>query len=573
MTKILSFLSWFLLAAMAGVPLASYCLSALMDFNITDAYMTVLITCGVFLAVAVILMGVRALFRFLASKCRIRVHYQKLWEVILICLLTGVYFLLRYYGIRTFGFGSAAGEEYQAAFVGNDFTLPGGLFSVNTAYIALLHGVLMLLGNAESWALLLQIILLYFAGLFAFLGTRKLYGRIAGISAAVLVWFLPESYLNSASLSDGILFLFLFFFVFDVIADMLISQGKWQIGKCLVAGLFAGLLCFLSVYGLFLAVLAVCLLICKDSCTAQKDKLRTFLLFIITTAVVFAVSVCVYVSWNLQAALTYAADYFVTPFAASMENGIDFMLRSISSYILTNVILGVLIFAHLISIPTKDRKLGISLALTTCAFIVYSYFAAGEALLEMTRYSLFILLGATGLSVLLSAHSVMNAEDGEGEEEAEDADVDPADDSEEESHQLPTVSSVAGEEASEVPTVSGVTGKKSACKIPEKDADRTSAEKEADRKPAGKNATGIGKVIVPQSWEEETVPRVDQIANAPGKGRVIHPMPKDPSDLPGTSLLTRKKRVKKELDYPMAVPDELMHYDIEVSDTDDFDVS
>ncbi|MCR5032685.1 MAG: hypothetical protein K6A92_07475 [Lachnospiraceae bacterium] len=539
-TKILSFLSWFLLAAMAGIPLASGCLSVIMDFNITDAFLTVGITCGVFLAVALILIGIRALFRFLASKWKIREHYQKLWEVVLICLLSGAFFILQYVIFSGLGFTATDASGYHTAFVGETFSLPVGIYKLETVYIGLLHGLLMVLGNSVSWALLMQVILLYFAGLFAFLGTRKLYGRLAGLTSGLLVWFLPESYMYSRMLNGGILFLFAFFFSFDLMADMLRSEGKWQIGKALLAGFFTGLLCLLHFWGVLMLPLCLFLLVCRDSYTAEVHKVRTFLLYAVTCVITFSVAVFMECAWNVNHALSQFTAYFTEAFYIVNRSGFSFLLENIRLDFITNGILAVLIFAHLISIPTKDRKLGISLALTTCLFMAATWFTKAEDALEIIRYCLFVLLGATGLSVLLSAHAEAAREEEALEEEALEAEASAKKDA------VRTIYPKSSEHAGE-------------------DVTQKSAEAMAPEIKAGQLAPEEG-------YEEASVPSVAEIVS--GKAtRSVLPQKKDPSSRIIAPLPGPKKRVKKEMDYPLKVSEDLMHYDVEISEDDEFDVS
>lgn len=235
-------------------------LSLLDGTPVTDTYVQIGIVCFSFVLAA----GVFFLCRRLFATCPVQTagtaqSSKRMWEVFLAVLLLSTGLFLRIYFI---GNGGEEAAYYETARVTGEAVIPIA-HGAQYFYVLLLRGLFIFTGNHFSAGVMLQIGLQMAAAVVWYFAVRRLFGAVASLILLTGVMLFPESIKESLFYSPKMLFLLLYGIVLLMLGRFLLRQCygkpfKWySFVQTFLMGSCIGFLAYLDVMGLTLLIPAV----------------------------------------------------------------------------------------------------------------------------------------------------------------------------------------------------------------------------------------------------------------------------------------------------------------------------
>lgn len=463
-----------------------------------------------------------------------------LLEALGFAVLLGVGVFLRCYFLCNTGEDTAYFQEaayFETAKVTGSGITPIA-HGIQYFYVVLLRGLFFLFGNHFFAGIVLQMILQSVAVLVWYLVIRKITGAVAAITFLAGMMLLPQSVKSGLVYSPKYLYLLLAGIVFWGIVSILkreyiLKALKWYsyIATFLV-GMGIGLLVYLDVTGLifFVPVLALCFVGQKEDVEkiATKKKVSRILLQAVTVIVGFGLAAILFLyidAWQSSSSIKEVFTAWCTLFQYKGIGTIPAVFLYESAQWIHVGILFLLVLGVPAFFVQKKKEIQLVWAfMLTAAGVVHAggFYAQGMNCDSLLLVLVLALTGA-GLQALVSKDIPVEKPVAEMVEETEQTD------NSAEVAATPTESEELKE--TEVSVESEEIKKTEVLAEPE-----TAIETEPAAEP--ENET-----------EQESKPRF-----------IENPLP-----LP-------KKHVKKTMGYRLEVSEDQMKYDIEVSDTDDFDI-
>lgn len=172
-------------------------------------------------------------------------------ESLIAVILFGVGFFLRIKGISTAGEDAA---YYELAKVAEGQSIPAVVHGAVYFYLQLLHLVYLIFGNNFIAGVWLQIVLYMIASFILYRGIRKMAGVLSSVITLGFLLLAPTTIEESLSLSPEILFMAVFAIGVYCCAGCI--NGRKGPVVCIMTGLLIGVVCYLDVIGVVLALIA-----------------------------------------------------------------------------------------------------------------------------------------------------------------------------------------------------------------------------------------------------------------------------------------------------------------------------
>lgn len=275
----LGYLLWALYAVAVCIGFAGVSYTALNAAIVLDPYIRVgLIILG-FATSAGIFFLVRRLLKIFANSDKKSVIARLVEEAVVAFLFLGVGLFLRIYFWES-GFEETA--YFDTAKV-TEAAIPAIAYGAEYAYVLMLRGLFLVLGNHFKAGILLQIVLQMTAAGVWYFAIRKLCGAVAAL-AALGAWMLYPGFIRESLLySPRMLYLLLFGIGLLAVSGFLTKEKKqtvWILG--VVCGIYIGFLAYLDIAGL-------CLLlpVLYAMCTGNRRFVQSVLLFAFMLITVF----------------------------------------------------------------------------------------------------------------------------------------------------------------------------------------------------------------------------------------------------------------------------------------------
>lgn len=216
---ILSVVLWFIYAIAVGTGMVGTAMTVLLPEN--GSHMTGLVIAGVWLAVTglVVYLLHRLLERTTGQRNGTGHQLWLIAEGVLFVALIAAGIVLRTGEVMSYDITGESGNVwFDAVKVTETTQIPQVVHGAVYFYLQVLHGLLVLLGNKMSAALILQVILQILTGIFLYFAVRKMSGAVAAM-LAMGYWMLRPVLSDAVILGPEPLYLLL-----------------WTIGLCAVAG-------------------------------------------------------------------------------------------------------------------------------------------------------------------------------------------------------------------------------------------------------------------------------------------------------------------------------------------------
>ncbi len=505
----------------------------LQNSPIKNMYLQAGIVCFGFLLMAGLFLLCRLFYKRTAvhKEMRKQTFSAILWEAFLAVLFLGTGLFLRIY------FMANGGEEaayFETARVTGEGLIPlahGAQF----IYVVLLRGFFYLIGNYYSAGILLQIFLQIILAIIWYFAAKRIWGRMVSMILLAGIMLFPFSITESIYYSPKMLYLILYGLVFLMIGRFLTNHHKnislkwysWL--HTIIMGMGIGILTYLDITGLTLLIPVIFLCLVKraegDNRSSGKVAGQVFLQLLLAVAGCFlTVFVFMYVDAKLCGStvdkifLTYCTLFAPKGQVDVLE--LFLALTSIEKYLLL-----LIVFMFLFGIPaffTKKKEEIQMLSFLWMLGISVIYAGNFNARGMNSEYLLFmsvLLLLGTGIQAMFLG-------DGIKQEKTE----------------MSLVNTEMMKEA----------------EINKAAISEAVVSKAVVSKAVVSNSV-INKAEINKKIKEEREPKVETEIKQTIK-YIENPLP-----LP-------KKHVKKKMDYHREVTSDQMHYDIEVSEADDYDL-
>ena len=488
-------------------------------------YIQIGITVLSFGLVAGIFVGIRKLSGIMAMQKHL------LWEALIFTVFLGAGVFLRCCFLYHTGEGTEYFKEaayFEAAKVTGSAVAPIA-HGAQYFYVVLLRGLFWLFGNHFFAGLVLQIVLQSAATVIWYLAIRKMTGAAAALTFLTGVMFLPQSIESGLRYSPKYLYLLLAGIVFCSIIGVLkreyiLKPLKWySYVMTLLAGAGIGLLTCLDITGLIflIPVLALGCVSVKEGTEKIALKKKLMRVGLQTTAIIagFCLAACLFLYVDALQSASSMGKVFAAWCTLFQYKGIG-TIPAVFLYEGAQWIHVGILFLLVLSIPAffvrKKQEIQLLwMLLLAAAGIIHAggFYAQG---MNCDSLLLFLVLALTGAGIqALTAKEVQPVNEELSEEAGSSKEPEPSEEAE-------------------------------SSKEPEP-SEETELSKEPE--PSEETETEAKEVITESEPEGEIKPRF-----------IENPLP-----LP-------KKHVKKTMGYGIEVTQEHMKYDIEVSDTDDFDI-
>ncbi|MBO5167093.1 MAG: hypothetical protein J6B90_10920 [Lachnospiraceae bacterium] len=467
---------------------------------------------------------------------------QLLLEALCFAVLLGVGVFLRCYFLYNTGEGTDYFQEaayFETAKVTGSGITPIA-HGIQYFYVVLLRGLFFLFGNHFFAGIVLQIVLQSAAVLVWYSVIRKMTGAVAALTFLAGMMLLPQSIKSGLVYSPKYLYLLMAGVVFLVIAGLLkreyiLKPLKWySYITTFLAGIGLGLLVYLDVTGLifFVPILALGFVSQKEGTETMelKKKVSRILLQTVTVIVGFGLAAILFLYIDAMQSGSTIKEVFSAWCALFRYKGLG-TLPTIFLYEQAQWIHVGILFLLVLGVPAffvrkkKEMQLVWAFMLTVAGLIHAGGFYAQGMNCDLLLLVLVLALTGAGLQALLSKEIPVEKSAVEMFEETEQTD-----------------DSV---EVAATPTESE-----------ELKETEVSVESEESKKK---------EVLAEDEGLEETETVTENKATKETKQETKPRFIENPLPLP-------KKHVKKTMGYRLEVSEEQMKYDIEVSDTDDFDI-
>lgn len=527
-----SYLLWTFYAFVTGVLYTAALFSFMETVPLVKPYGQIAAVCLSFILAAGIFLLIRRIVSRRTPKETetAKISKGRVAEILLVLLLLAAGLLLRAY---QFTAGSGESFYFDAAKVTGN-TVPTFVNGVRSLYVLFLRGVFLLFGNYFAAGLILQMILQFAAAVLWYFAVRSLSGATAAVSFLTVLMLLPASIRDGLSYSPRVLLLLLCGVLLLMAARYLKGKdnGKetaWYSYLYLVfAGLLVGGLTYLDGVGMLFLIPFLFLFFIPQVEKAFLQVLTVVLTAVLGTAGLLFLDAAVS---GVSFAGVFEAWYKETEIFLSYGKTSKRLLalfegQPFAEQLLVVVVGFLLLLGCFAFFSKRKQECQMLWVALTIGIFIFFLGHLGEA--ENSFGILFLATTAALMGAGLRALGLKNEETVVTETE-EMGIVTP----------IPMIAtpvlltkpkktpSIAAAQAEEVQTVEAT----------------------------------VAEATVP-----EKVPTVTEVQTAPQPVEVKKPINyiENPLPLP-------KKHVKRNLGYLVEVPEEMMKYDIEVSDKDDFD--
>lgn len=206
-----SYFLWFLYTAVTGVLLA-LCMAAVSS-NLwgLNQYIAISAVCILFALIVGFWFAGRKGVTYISEKISLDEHFYNMWECFFVMIFVSAAILYRFYQMWN-GLGEAALKTpfYEMAMITDSGEIPNIVHGASYIYTIVLSTVFSFIGNKVIAGVWLQCTIHIFSVLVLYFAVKNIAGRLPGIAGAAVIAFSPVFMKNVYSLTPEALYFFLY---------------------------------------------------------------------------------------------------------------------------------------------------------------------------------------------------------------------------------------------------------------------------------------------------------------------------------------------------------------------------